>query len=425
MASEYERKKAMEEGTSPVTRRAAGGATEGTGGTASIESARRFLYDEDEPPPAAASSANVPLPHPAAMRGSTDLSKSRDRLNPFMAACMATGATCCKSWKRILIVTVGMFAVLSLGFVIHTLVKGEKEHVSTKHMNKIQSKVVAAGVSTKSQLTTMDSPQYHALHWLANVDRANADSPHLLQRYALAVFFYSTSGSSEHIKPVAGWEKQDDWMTSKGICIWYGVKCETSDKGPTFDGDAAVTALNLADNSVGGSLPSELTALNELLTLDLSNNKMVGTLPNSLENLTKLRSLILRENGIVGSIPSEYGNFLNLRQLHLGQNKLNGKIPKELEHIATLRALGLDNNQFEGAVPDLEDMEKLGTMVLVELSCFVAGLSHTSFLCIRRYLVFGQQQVDWRVPLLPYQVDSFGRSSSVEQSYYRDLATRI
>jgi hypothetical protein len=308
---------------------------------ASIESARQFLYDEDEPAPV----GNAPLP-PANF-------KEKKRVNPFVAACMA--------FKRMCYAFALVGFVLLLAGGITALVKGEKEHVNTTHINAITAQLVDSGISTKSQLATEGTPQYHALNWLANVDKSKAGAPYLEQRYALAVFFYSTSQDPSHIHPEAGWVNQESWMTTKGICIWHGVECQGSNQGVKFDGNGAVTALNLIDNSLGGSLPSELSALNELSLLDLSQNKLTGTLPKALSTIKSLRSLMLRDNGLVGSIPKDYGNFENLRFLHLGQNKLDGKIPNEIEHIATLKALGLESNQFAGTLPDLTGMENLST----------------------------------------------------------------
>jgi hypothetical protein len=334
----------MEEGS--VTRRGAG---EPTTSSASIESARRFLYDEDEPPPG--NPANTPLPQ-SQLRPAYDDKKSRPRLNPIVAACMATCQTCRGYGLKRLLIVVGL-VLLIIGF--SSLAGGEPR------IEAIANKVVEAGISTTQQLTTEGTAQYHALSWLSNVDKTNPDNPHILQRYAMAVFFYSTSGSSDHVNHVSGWQDQESWMTGKGICIWYGVECQMSDNGPRFNGNGAVTSLNMTGNSVGGSLPSELTALNELLVLDLSNNKLTGTLPAALSSMKSLRDLMLSNNELQGRLPSEYGKFANLRMLHLGKNKLNGAIPRDLEHVATLRQLGLENNGFEFAIPSFLDMQKLCT----------------------------------------------------------------
>lgn len=350
----------MEEGISSdqgVTRRAGAG-----GESASIESARRFLYDEDEPAAAAKmpATSNIPLP-PTSL-------KEKKRVNPIVAACLSTCNTCRGyGLKRLCLALFFIGFVVLLAFGITSLAKTEKEHVRTKHVNKIAAQLEKSGISTKDQLATPGTPQNHALNWLANVDRAKAGSPFLEQRYALAVFFYSTSTDYSHIRPESDWRDQESWMTKKGICIWYGVECQAAEEGPRFDGNAAVTALKLADNKVGGSLPSELSALTDLVTLDLSQNALTGSLPKSLSTIKSLRYLMLRDNGLKGAIPKDFANFENLRELHLGQNELEGKIPNEIEHIATLKALGLESNQFVGTIPGLTDLESLSKFHMMQI----------------------------------------------------------
>ena len=344
---------ASEQGSS-VTRRA-GATTEdaaaGSGTAASIESARRFLYDEDEGAP---QPGNIPLP-PTHF-------KEKKRLNPIVAACMATCSTCRGfGLKRLCYGLALIGGIMLLAWGISGLTREEREHVRKKHIRKVSEQLVDAGITTSAKLTEEGTPQYHALNWLVNVDKKKSGDPYLEQRFALAVLFYSNSDDLSHHDPDAGWENQDSWMTSKGICMWYGVECQLSPQGPIFDGDGAVTSLNLTSNDMVGELPMELVGLNELLTLDLSDNDIQGILHNDFVKLTSLRYFILRNNDIQGTIPAGFGNFASLRQLHLGGNSLEGSIPTELQHVATLKALGLEQNEFTGNIPGFEDLHKLST----------------------------------------------------------------
>jgi len=363
MASEFVRTTAaMEEGVpaSPdgIFRRSAAGKEGAVKTLSSIDRARRFLYDEDEAPDG--NPLNVPLP-PKIFH---DKPKSQ-RINPFVAACLATCSTCTSyGLKRLCYAFVVIVVLAGFTYLITAWTKVERVETSTERVNGIMSEIVDAGISSMEQMTTEGTPQYHALHWLADVDKSNADTPFLAQRYALAVFFYSTSEDDSHTAPKAGWKNQQNWMTSKGICIWYGVECQTSENGPSFDGNGAVTNVTLASNKIEGTLPSELIALEDLLYLDLSQNSISGSLPRGLSDMVYLRSLLLRDNSLGGALPKEYGSFENLRQLNLGHNNLIGKIPKELEHIVTLRALALDSNEFTGPIPDFENMIRLNTLYL-------------------------------------------------------------
>ena len=344
--------------------------------TRGVESARRFLYDEDEPP--LGNPANTPLPPPSSAAGgigsSTTGYQSRigsvtrkppvnpHRVNPITAAFLNTCQTCRGyGMKRLVLLMAAVALIILMVFGILALTK---EHDHTSRVLDLQTALTNAGVSTKQALANPNSPQYHAVRWLANVDHnvanLNANDPKVISRYVLAVLFYSTSTSMDHIDPASGWKHQDNWLSDKGYCIWYGIAC---DSGTQYDGNGVVTTLNLTDNNVNGTIPVELFALSNLITLDLSSNWLGGTLPTEFATMKNLLNLILNNNQIQGSVPTIYGNFASLRQLNLGNNQIVGIIPKELEHIGTLKALGLNSNKLKGTIPDLTELDNLGTLV--------------------------------------------------------------
>ena len=358
----------------------AAGLTRRTGDAAGMESARRFLYDEDEPeimmggnPANIPLSGQVVLPTRLSNRGGDDGNSRKDyrsRLSPMTATIRST-VTTCRGYgiKRLLILSVAVIVCILIVLAFSNT--GEKNHKS--RIKKMSKYIVNAGITNASQLSTSGTAQYHALRWLANVDPAglSPSDPNMLQRYVLAVVFYSTSATMDHVDPISGWRKQDNWLTGSGFCSWYGVECQmqlgASDADATtthYDANAPVTALNLTDNRVGGTLPSEFTGLSSLIKLDLSKNQIQGTLPKELAQVYSLRDLWLRDNQIEGSVPTDFGLFENLRQLHLGTNKLEGTIPTELESIADLRALGLESNLFQGRIPDLKHLGKIVTLYL-------------------------------------------------------------
>jgi hypothetical protein len=282
----------------------------------SIESARRFLYDEDEDPVAVVPSIgtynNTPLPHPKDIRH-----HDPKRLNPLVAVCMATCATCRNMDMKSLLIAVGVMFVLLV--VITGIVSMMNKEPSDKNRAKtLQTQIVLSGLSTTEQLQDVTSPQYHALQYVANIDTTTSNLNNgednnggavVLQKYALADFFYGLSdGATSHVDPIAGWKRQDDWISATvGMCDWYGVKCELNEDGPTFDGNADVTAIVLPGNHLMGSLLSELAALTKLLTLDLSQNMLTGSLPHQYACAwTELRSMVLSGNQIEWLIPTEF-----------------------------------------------------------------------------------------------------------------------
>lgn len=95
------------------------------------------------------------------------------------------------------------------------------------------------------------SPQHRAIRWLSNNAKLD-DYPDTqrIQRYALAVLYYSTNGKS--------WLQDTNWMTDEPECDWFnkGVTfCDAVSKG--------VSNLNLKDNNLVGKLPSEVYLMSE------------------------------------------------------------------------------------------------------------------------------------------------------------------
>jgi len=89
----------------------------------------------------------------------------------------------------------------------------------------------------------------------------------------------------------------------------------------------SLTALKLFQNSLTGSIPSEVGLLSHLLYLDLGSNRLEKTIPPELGALKKLRALLLNDNFITGQIPAQLGNLSDIADLELDGNwNLTGPI---------------------------------------------------------------------------------------------------
>ena len=119
-----------------------------------------------------------------------------------------------------------------------------------------------------------------------------------------------------------------------------------------FDGldEASSTfAYLVADGlDLGGTLPSQILALEGLKLLSMSECKLIGTLPSELGLLTNLNELYLFDNEIHGSIPSTLGQIGGLRMLSLAQNQLTGTIPSSFNDLQKLEALSLTDQVNKG-----------------------------------------------------------------------------
>ncbi len=131
------------------------------------------------------------------------------------------------------------------------------------------------------------------------------------------------------------------WDLSADMSTWHGVTVNASNR---------VTALNLFNNKLTGTLPLSLWELTELVSLNLSfNSTLVGVLPADVANLTKLKSLKLNYNGLSGAFPSEIFTLTTLETLKIGR-QFEGSL-EGIENLVNLKVISLDGSKFN-TLPD-------------------------------------------------------------------------
>ena len=325
---------------------------------------------------------------------------SGSRLSPLVVAVKEALAD--KRKRTLLLVAIGGILVILITALVSIASGSGSRHklanekalreANDKRFNEILDHIVMESVSHTDVFLDMASPEHHAIRWVAYSDPAALEpmDPMLLQRYALAVFFYSSyltferqAGKQKPIEigdlqwegvPNPGWVRKDFWLTKAGHCQWWGVKCEAKEvpvKGSNetttkekYDENAPVISLNLTQNHVVGTLPPEFKALEHLTSLDLSHNKLEGTLPWQVTRMFRLEYLWLHKNRFAGKIPKEIGFLEGAKDLRLGHNQLSGSIPSEVNRLFNLKLLALDNNALTGTIPDLHQMQRLSTLHL-------------------------------------------------------------
>ncbi|KAM6561991.1 hypothetical protein CsatB_021989 [Cannabis sativa] len=191
------------------------------------------------------------------------------------------------------------------------------------------------------------------------------------------------------------------WSHSTNYCSkWRGVCCSSTGR---------VTAINLPNLSLTGTLPSNLASLSQLTSLNLKGNCFSGQLPSfanhsviqeifldhnkfaslpvaCFQGLTDLRVLTMDNNlnlpqwdfpieviespnlvnlsmvscNLNGSIPEKFflSSFPNLQNLFLSSNFLNGVLPQTLPK-SKIQKLCLCQNSFTGPIPNLSKLENL------------------------------------------------------------------
>jgi len=153
----------------------------------------------------------------------------------------------------------------------------------------------------------------------------HTDAPNLLQRYILALLYFTTDGSN--------WEFSYNWLAPVPECQW---REERADQYEVINGvcecsaDEKVTSIRLGYNSLIGTIPSELGQLDELEVIFLDINKLSGTIPSEIGNLVKLEKLNLELNSLTGTVPSTLGRLANLDRMWLHFNSITGEMPNEV-----------------------------------------------------------------------------------------------
>lgn len=151
-------------------------------------------------------------------------------------------------------------------------------------------------------LADENGPQAQAYKWdLADPNKGQYDDAQRLARYALASFYFATSG--------ANWTSSTSWLNYDVTeCNWF-TKASTSvcsDQG-VFDN------LDLSSNNLDGYLPDELALMPTMWIMQLSANpKLSGSLPTTIGLWPYAMVLDLHDSKIGGVVPTEIGNMAML-----------------------------------------------------------------------------------------------------------------
>jgi hypothetical protein len=136
--------------------------------------------------------------------------------------------------------------------------------------SSVKDVLTSAALGGGSEFEDETSYQSQALAWLeGNTDVATYSEAKIIQRYAMACFFYTTFGVENDYTGAAPveWKNYDKWVTDDDECTWHGVNCT----------DADIVSVDLADNNVTGTVPAEFGLLGQSLKiLDLSGNSVAN-----------------------------------------------------------------------------------------------------------------------------------------------------
>lgn len=156
----------------------------------------------------------------------------------------------------------------------------------------------------------LSNPSPLLLCFMPNFDVMNDPIMCPLDRSALNEFYHAAKGQE--------WTNSDLWLDNyEGHCSWYGVECNGSNK---------TVELKLASNGLSGTLTEKISNLSMIEVLDLSDNRIKGSIPTEVGLLSNLIYLRLAYNDFRGN-ETNFGELQHLKLIQLHGNRLSGTLP--------------------------------------------------------------------------------------------------
>lgn len=170
------------------------------------------------------------------------------------------------------------------------------------------------------------------------------------------------------------WTDSSGWLKDKNICSWKGITCYGNQTTADRRRIGSVQKLDLSNNHLVGSIPTNLWSLPYVQSINLRDNpdltieftniqqarylqalNVANTLVSSLEGIgalsNTLQSLQVASLGLEGPLPAELFNLTNLQGFYANYNHFNGTLPTELASLTQLTDLYLYYNDFSGQIP--------------------------------------------------------------------------
>ncbi|XP_073286215.1 receptor protein kinase TMK1-like [Primulina huaijiensis] len=148
------------------------------------------------------------------------------------------------------------------------------------------------------------------------------------------------------------------WVDSDP-CSWNHVQCSA---------DKRVTRIQIGNQNLEGSLPSNLNKLTSLQIFEVTQNHLTGPLP-SFAGLSSLQTLSLSSNNF-SSIPSDFFNGVNsLQSVYLDYNSFDSwVIPESIKGASALQTFSASGTNISGLLPDFFGPDTFPSLVRLRLA---------------------------------------------------------
>lgn len=258
------------------------------------------------------------------------------------------------------IILLSSIAVIFVIFGVAMGMHGDATDAMTDRFGTTSEFLLENKIASQQDLAKKDSPQYRAANWIANQDDeyleipVQADPFRFIQRYTLAVLYYSMGGEE--------WTASLRFLSSDHECSWNEMIPDENKEifavGVSCDQNLNVNSLLIPSNNLKGSIPDEIRHLTHMKFISLKHNGLSGAIPPALEKLTMLEYFDVKVNNMEGTIPDLVGELSHLQVLGLSKNNFSGSLPQTIGTLR-LRTLAVDDNSLTGDLGSLRLMSAL------------------------------------------------------------------
>ena len=140
------------------------------------------------------------------------------------------------------------------------------------------------------------------LEWNKRLERSHGPWCHSPDSIALADFYYQAGGP--------GWHESQGWLAPGPLDHWHGIT--------EIDSLGRVTAIDLRQNGLYGTLSSAIGTMHALRVLRIDNNALIAGLPVSLANLPNLLELSYQDTILCVPDDPELHRWLRRIAVHNG-----------------------------------------------------------------------------------------------------------
>ena len=122
--------------------------------------------------------------------------------------------------------------------------KNSHRREDKRFFRAIDIEAMLYGVSSDIDMHNISTSQGKAFHWIVELDKRKLDvtSDYLIQRYILAVLYYSTNNNDNN----NSWDNKLSWLSSIHECHWYKRTLKYDKIGvQSCNDEMQITSLNL------------------------------------------------------------------------------------------------------------------------------------------------------------------------------------